>query len=168
MQLKKLIPLMIFSLKLAVVLIIIAATATSQTPIRNLYAAGVSYNLNAQPNVAGTALYSHYVAGPGTYAFTVIDVLPTTVKPFTVTNNIGVGLAQSMFTIGRASLFIPTTAGISWNGTNTGWQWTGGAAVAIHLKDNFYLIPTARFLKSSVSGGSGYQPIFGLEFGWGK
>lgn len=159
-----------FFLKFVMVFLILTPMALAQTqpPIRNLYATGVSYNFNAQPNIAGTALYAHYIASPGTYGFTVIDVLPNTVKPFTVTSNIGAGLAQKMFSVGRASLFMPTTAGISWSGSNTGWQWTGGAAVSISIKSNFYLIPTARFLKSSISDGSGYQPIFGVEFGFGK
>ena len=146
----------------------LALPCCAQTPIQNLYAAGASYNFNATPSVAGTALYAHYVAAPGTYAFTVIDVLPTTIKPFAVTNNVGMGLAQKMFTIGKVNLFMPTTAGVSWTGVNTGWQWTGGAAAAIPIGHNFYLVPTVRFLKSSVSGGSGYQPILGLNFGFGK
>jgi hypothetical protein len=140
----------------------------AQTPIQNLYAAGGSYNFNATPAVAGTALYAHYVADPGTYAFTVIDALPNNTKPFVVTTNVGMGIAQRVFTIGKVSLFMPTAAGISWTGTNTGWQWTGGAAATIPLKHNLYLMPTVRFLKSSVSGGSGYQPVIGLLFSFGQ
>ena len=143
-------------------------TLVPVTPLQNLYAVGGSYNVNASPSVAGTALYAHFVASPGTYAFTAIDVLPNTVKPFFVTSNIGVGLAQRMFSIGRVSLFMPTAAGVSWSGTNTGWQWTGGGAVTVSLNHSFFLVPTVRFLKSSVSGGSGYQPILGLSLGFGK
>src|ERR1035437_1836960 len=143
-------------------------TLVPVVPLQNLYAVGGSYNVDASPSVAGTALYAHFVTSPGTYAFTVIDVLPNTVRPFTVTSNIGVGLAQKMFSIGRVSLFMPTTAGVSWSGSNTGWQWTGGTAVTVSLNHGFYLVPTVRFLKSSVSGGSGYQSIFGSALGWGK
>lgn len=167
-QQKRRIHSMISFLKLATILLFATPALVAQTSIQNLYAVGVSYNINGQPSVAGTALYAHYVASPGTYAFTAIDVLPNTVKPFTVTSNIGVGLAQKMFSVGRASLFMPTTAGISWTGSNTGWQWTGGAAVSISLKSGMYIIPTVRFLKSSVSDGSGYQPIIGVSFGFGK
>ena len=159
---------MTFSLKVATALLIGTISALSQTPIQNFYGAGGSYNFNAQPNIAGTALYAHHITNTGTYAFTVIDVLPNTVKPFTITNNIGVGLAQKMFTFGKASLIMPTTAGISWSGTNTGWQWTGGGGVMVQVKDSFYVMPTVRFLKSSVSGGSGYEPILGVLFCWGK
>lgn len=146
----------------------ISVSCLAQTPIQNLYAAGASYNFNATPSVAGTALYAHYVASPGTYAFTVIDALPNTTKPFIVTSNIGVGLAQKMFSIGKVGMYMPTAAGISWTGTNTGWQWTGGAAVTIPISHNLYLMPTIRFLKSSVSGGSGYEPVVGILFGFGK
>jgi hypothetical protein len=149
-------------------LVIITSPIIAQTPILNFYGAGGSYNFNAQPNIAGTALYAHYITSPGTYAFTVIDVLPNTVKPFTVTSNIGAGLAQKIFTIGKASLIMPTTAGISWSGTNTGWQWTGGGGVMVQVKDSFYVMPTVRFLKSSISDGSGYEPVLGVLFCWGK
>ena len=144
----------------------------SQTPapgnLQNLYAAGASYSVNAIPGVAGTGLYAHLIADTGTYAFTAVDALPNTVKPFTVTTNIGAGIAQKVTTLGKVGIYIPTAAGISWSGTNTGWQWNGGAAAAIPLKNGYYLMPTVRFLKSSVSGGTGYQPIIGMLLGWGK
>ena len=137
--------------------------------ITNLYAAGSSYSVNATPSVAGTGLYAHLISdGSGTYAFTAVDALPSTVRPFTVTTNIGAGIAQKIVSFGKATVYMPTGAGISWSGTNTGWQWNGGAVVTIPLKNGYYLMPTARFLKSSVSGGTGYQPIVGLLFGWGK
>src|ERR1039457_6907510 len=160
----------VFALILCVMFcnIVMAQTPPPTPPIINLYAAGVSYNINGQPSIAGTAMYAHYIVSPGTYTFDVIDVLPNTIKPFSVTSNIGMGLAQKMFSIGRVNIFMPTAAGISWSGANTGWQWTGGVAVTVHLKTGSYLVPTVRFVKSSVSGGSGYQPIIGVAYGWGK
>jgi hypothetical protein len=152
----------------AVLALAMIPPCSAQTPVQNLYALGGSYNVNAQPSVAGTVMYAHYVAAPGTYAFTVIDALPNTIKPYTVTSNIGIGLAQKMFSIGRVSLYVPTTAGVSWSGANTGWQWTFGGAGTIPIKRGFYLVPMVRLLKSSVSGGSGYQVIAGLTVGWGK
>lgn len=143
-------------------------TTTASTGVQNLYGAGMSYSVNASPAVAGTALYAHQVNTSGTYAFTAVDATPATLKPFTVTSNIGVGVAQKITTFGKVSIFMPTSAGISWSGTNTGWQWNGGAVATIPLKNGYYLMPTVRFLKSSVSAGSGYQPIIGLLFGWGK
>jgi hypothetical protein len=143
-----------------------AQTATPD--IQNLYAAGGSYSVNASPSVAGTALYAHALNVSGTYAFTAVDALPNTMKPFTVTTNIGAGIAQKVFTLGNVPVYVPTAAGISWSGTNTGWQWNGGALVAIKVKGNYYLMPSLRFMKSSVSNGTGYQPIFGLLIGWGK
>jgi hypothetical protein len=161
-------------LKLASLLIFGSALAVAQTPppysipVKNLYAAGVSYNVNAKPSISGTTMYGHLITAPGTYGFVVMDVLPNTTKPFTVTSNIGAGVAQKMFSIGRASLIMPTTAGVSWTGSNTGWQWTGGLAVPIYLKSNLFLVPTFRYIKSSVSNGTGYQPIIGLAIGFGK
>ena len=187
---------MIFSLKLATLLLICSSiTVFAQTPsvpdapvpepkpdifvppvspinapipIQNIYAFGGSYNFNTSPKFSGTALYGHLVVSPGTYFFTLVDVVPTTTKPYTVTNNVGVGLAQKMFSIGRVDLVIPTTAGVSWTGLNVGWQWNGGFAFVIHLNHNLYLIPTARYLRSNVSNNSGTQPIIGMEFGFGK
>ncbi len=148
-------------------------TPAPPTPaqIQNIYAAGGSYSVNAQPAAAGTALYAHNLntgAALPTFAFTVVDASPTTVKPFTVTTNVGAGIAQQLAAVGKLQVFLPTAAGISWSGSNTGWQWNGGALISIHLKGQYYLMPSVRFLKSSVSGGSGYQPIIGLLFAWGQ
>lgn len=143
-------------------------TPPPPAPIQNFYAAGASYSVNATPAVAGTALYAHLVADTGTYAFTAIDALPNTLQPFTVSTNVGVGIAQKVFTLGKVPIYVPTAAGISFNGSNTGWQWSGGAAATIRLKGQYFLMPTVRFLKSSVSNGTGYQPIIGLLFGWGQ
>lgn len=144
-----------------------AAPAPAPSPLQNLYAAGASYNLGASPAVAGTGLYAHLVASTGTYAFTAVDVLPATIKPFTVNTNFGVGVAQQVATIAKIPIYIPSSAGISFNGANTGWQWNAGALAAFKLKSGYYLMPTVRLVKSSV-GGSGYQPIIGLLVGWGQ
>lgn len=144
---------------------------TVQGPIQNIYAAGVSGSINATPPVAGTALYAHLLsADAGTYAFTVWDALPNTYKPFTVTTNVGIGIAQKAFSIGKYPIIVPTSAGIQWTGKNTGWQYNFGATTLIRLSPNkdYYLMPTVRVLKGSVSGGSGLQPIIGLNFAWGK
>lgn len=151
--------------------LLLASVAFGQTPanVTNLYAAGVSYNHGATPQIAGTGLYARLIAdGSGTYAFTVVDVLPNDVKPFTVTTNMGVGIAQKMFTIGKVPIFVPTSAGISVNGSNTGWQWSTGALASIKVKGNFRILPNVRLEKSSVSNGTGYQPIVGVLFGWGQ
>lgn len=155
----------------------VGTVSPAPAPIQNLYGAGASYNFGATPAVAGTALYAHLltttdangqVSNTGTYAFTAVDALPTSISPFNVTTNIGVGVAQKVATFGKIPVYMPAAAGISWKGTNTGWQWNGGVIAAIHLKSNYYIMPSVRFLKSSVSDGSGYQPIVGVLFGWGQ
>lgn len=147
----------------------VSQTAPAPVQLTNIYAAGVSFNAPATPRVAGTALYARLVSpDTHTYAFTAVDALPTSTNPFTVTTNIGAGIAQKAFTVGKLDVYVPTAAGISFTGTNTGWQWNTGALVAIPLKHNMYLMPTVRVVKSSVSNGDGYQPIIGVLFGWGN
>jgi hypothetical protein len=142
-----------------------AQTDTSPT---NLYAAGISYNAGASPAIAGTGLWAHKVADTGTYAFTAVDALPTSTKPLVVNTNFSAGVAQKVLTIGKVPIFIPTSAGISYNGSNTGWAWTTGALASIRVKDKFRICPNVRLVKSSVSNGEGYQPVVGILFGWGE
>lgn len=138
----------------------------------NFAAAGVSYLAGGSgvSSVAGTGLYARLLSSSaGSYAFTVIDAVPQTVHPFVVGTNIGVGLAQYVFSIGRAAIYVPTAAGVSWSGTNTGWNWSTGAMASIPPKAGSHarILPSVRMVKSSVSGNSGYQVIVGLAFGWG-
>ena len=156
---------------LALSLLLACAVAFGQTASlpTNVYAGGISFNSAASPRIAGTGLYARLVNdGSGTYAFTVFDALPATVHPFTVTSNVGAGVAQKLFSIGKVPIFVPLAAGISWNGSNTGWQWNGGAMASIRIKNSWHIYPNVRVLKSSVSGGSGYQPIVGLLIGFQK
>jgi hypothetical protein len=137
-----------------------AQTPAAPTPTQNFYAAGVSYNNGASPSVAGTGLYAHLLpTGTNTYAFTVADILPTSYKPFTVTSNFGVGVAQKLFSVGKVDLYVPTSAGISFTGTNTGWSWTTGVIAPVTVKGNWGIAPAVRLIKSNVPGGQGYQPI---------
>lgn len=158
----------------AILALLFAMPAFAQTApapqIQNVYAAGVSWNQSATPAVAGTALYAHALDSSGTYAFTAIDILPTSTKPFTVTTNIGVGVAQKIFSIGKIPIFVPTTAGVSWSGTNTGWAWSTGGLASIKLgkKSSWHMFPMFRVARSNVSSGSGVQPIIGIAFGWGQ
>jgi len=154
---------------IALCLLVFAVPSRAQS-ITNLYAAGVSYNSAGTPAIAGTALYAHQLGDTGTYAFTAVDALPTSFKPFVVTTNISAGVAQKVFSLGKVPIFVPTSAGVSFNGTNTGWAWSTGALASIKLgaKSNWRIFPTVRIAKSSVSNGTGYQPIVGILFGWGQ
>lgn len=159
---------------LSLILILFFATlAFAQTPAEplpaNVYAAGLSVAPGGSPAVAGTGLYARLVSNDtGTYAFTVVDALPASVKPFTVTTNFGIGVAQKLVTIGKVNVFVPTAAGITYAGGNTGFQWSGGVMASIKYKEHYRIMPNVRFVKSAVSNGSGYQPVFGLMFGWGQ
>lgn len=155
--------------KLLLAVLLLSLSALAQTPLTSIYAGGVSFNSSASPRVAGTGLYAHSVDSFGTYAFTVVDVLPNTVKPFTVTSNFSVGAAQKVFTFGKVPIYVPTSAGISYNGTNTGWAWSTGAMASVKVgKKGFHLFPAVRVVKSSVSNGTGYQPIATIMFGFGQ
>ena len=147
----------------------VSITPTVTLPT-NLYGAGVSYSPGGSPAVAGTGIYARLLVDSGTYAFTVADVLPNTMKPFTVTTNMGVGIAQRIATIGTVPVYIPTSAGISYTGSNTGWSWTTGVMAVFDVKNhpNLKLMPNVRLAKSSVSNGTGYQPILGFLVGWGQ
>lgn len=154
---------------LAVAVLCSAPQARAQD-VANLYLAGGSYSPGASPAFAGTALYAHQINSSGTFAFSLIDAVPSTLRPFTVTTNIGVGVAQRVATIAGYPVFVPTAAGISYTGSNTGWAWSTGAGVPFRVKPNgqWFVMPSVRILKSSVSGGSGYQPIVGVLFGFGQ
>lgn len=142
--------------------------ATAQGP-QNIYGAGVSYSVNAKPSVAGTAMYSYKLTDSNTYFTTTFDVLPNTIRPFTVSSNVGAGVAQKVATIANHNIYCLSTAGVSWTGSNTGWQFNGGCATAFKVgTQGFSIVPTFRFLKSNVTNGTGYQPVFGLLYVWGK
>ena len=154
-------------MKIIALAIVLACAMRAQTAPSNIYAAGASWNQNASPQIAGSALYARAVSD-STYAFTVVDVLPTTMKPITVTTQFGAGVAQKVLTINSVRIYVPTSAGVSYNGQNTGWAWsTGGMAVAT-VSGNWRIMPNVRVVKSSVSNGTGYQLIAGVMFGWGQ
>ena len=140
----------------------------------NLYAAGASYNSGASQPVAGNAMYAKLVSqSAGTYGFTMLDILPITTKPFTVSTNVSAGIAQKILNFQGVSFYAPTSAGISLTGSNTGWTWTSGILADYNIKKNgtataFHVMPNVRWLKSSVSNGSDYQLIGGLMVGWGS
>ena len=152
-------------MKLTILFLLAAGLMFGQTA--NVAAVGVSVNPGATPAVAGTGLWARLISGQGTYAFTVVDALPATVKPFTVTTNISAGIAQKVYTIKGIDLIVPTAAGVSWTGTNVGWSWNAGGMAAIKV-GQARVLPNVRFLKSSVAGaGAGYSVIVGCLFGIG-
>jgi hypothetical protein len=148
--------------------VLFCLSAAAQPNPANVYAAGVSYSPGGSPTVAGTALYARSVDTSGTYAFTVLDALPISVKPFSVDTAVAAGVAQRVFSLGNVGVYVPTAAGISYMGTHTGWQWSTGALLSIPIKGNWSIMPNARLLKSSVSDNAGYQIIGGLMVSWGK
>jgi hypothetical protein len=143
-------------------------TATPAADLTNIYGLGASWNPGGSPAIAGTALYAHGIGNTGTYAFTVLDALPNTTKPFTVTTNVGVGVAQKLLTLGSVPIYGTTATGVAWSGANAGWQYNLGAAalIGISKNKNYFIMPTGRVLKSTINGG--YSPIIGVEFVFGN
>jgi hypothetical protein len=148
-------------------LLAVSAIAQNEPTHNNFAAAGVSYNQGATPSIAGTGLYARRISEAGTYAFTAVDALPTTLRPVTVTTQFSTGIAQRIVTMGKVEVYIPTSAGISYSGTNTGWAWTTGAMAVIPVGAVWRILPNVRMVKSSISAGEGYQLIGGVLFGWG-
>jgi hypothetical protein len=163
------------AISLLLSLCVLAAIAAAQTPTPtplpepdNAYMGGVTVNPGASPAVAGTGIYARRVA-EGTFAFTVIDALPTTVKPFTVVTNVGIGVAKRVLTIAGIPIYVPASGDISWTGNHVGWAWSTGGLAWIPLgKRGWAIAPQCRLLKSSISGGSGYGVMGGVLLGWGK
>jgi hypothetical protein len=152
----------------------ITALAQTATLPTNLYAAGASYNNGATQPIAGTALYARLTSSDaGTYAFTALDILPISKKPFTVSTNISAGVAQKVFSFNGVNFFTPVSAGLTVTGSNTGWNWTSGVLADYNIKKagkatQYHILPNVRWIKSSVSNGSDYQLIAGVLFGWGQ
>ena len=149
---------------------ILASAQTATTLPANVYSVGGSFNSGGTPQYAATALYAKLVSNDSkTYAITVVDILPISKSPFTVTTNIGAGVAQKILTIGSVNFWIPTTAGITITGTNTGWDWTGGVLGDYQIKKagvgtSSHIQPFVRYVKSSVSNGDGYKIIGGFLY----
>lgn len=146
----------------------VAPVSSPSVGISNLYGLGVSYNNGGSPSIAATALYAHAANTVGTYAFGVMDVIPTSYKPFTVTTSVGAGVAQKVATIGSVPIFIPAATGITFTGTNTSWTWNTGAIAVVQIKPSIYALPMVRIAKITVGNNTAYQPIVGVLFGWGK
>jgi hypothetical protein len=172
----------------AVIALILAGYAAAAqapptpTPYNNIYAFGVSYNNASSPSVDGTALYARLVAANTsststaagtttssypTYAFTALDILPVSIKPFEVSTNMSVGVAQRIFNFNNVNFFIPVSAGPAITGTNVGWNWTSGILADIPITKggkptNWGIMPNVRWLQTNINGGSVYQLTGGI------
>ena len=139
----------------------------------NLYAVGGSWNQSASSvtsqQYAATVMYARSQTERGTYAFTALDLVPTSVAPITLTTQTSVGIAQRVLAVGGWNIYATAASGPSWTGTNTGWAWIAGgmASKAIGTK-GWRIMPNIRTIKSSVNGNSGVQLIIGVMAGYGS
>jgi len=128
-------------------------------------AAGANFNQYSAPQISGSLLYAHRVAGD-TFSFSLVDVVSKTVKPFTVQTAISTGVAQHLVDVGRGHVYAVTTVGLAAGAENIGGAWTGGGAVIVPLgARGWAIILSARTLKTSLAG---WQGMYGLGLGWGK
>lgn len=153
-------------LALSLCLLVFGASAQTTTPAADtdIFGAGATFN----GSFAFTGLYARLVAND-TYAFTVADAVPTGVKPAVTTDvSVSVGVARRFATIGSTKFYIPTAAGPTFSGKNTGWNWSTGLLASVPIgSGGFRLMPNVRVLKSSISE-NGYSWMGGFMFGWGK
>ncbi|MEZ2347410.1 hypothetical protein [Terriglobus sp. RCC_193] len=135
----------------------------------DIYGFGVSANPGQTPSVSGTALWAHSLNGSGTYAGTIVDFLPETIKPIVVSTNVGAFVAQKVATVKGHDIFATGSTGIAVTGAHTGWNYTGGGAIFFKLpQPNWFLSANVRFSKSTVSGANAFQLIPGVQLNWGK
>jgi hypothetical protein len=128
-------------------------------------AAGANFNQYSAPQISGSLLYAHRVAGD-TFSFSLVDITSKTVRPFTVQTAISTGVAQHLVDVGRGHVYAVTTVGLAAGAENVGGAWTGGGAVIVPLgARGWAVIFSARTLKTSLAG---WQGMYGLGVGWGK
>jgi hypothetical protein len=151
-------------LLLLCVICAICGSAFAQAPSQ-FVAAGVSWNQYAAPQISGSLLYAHRVAG-NTFSFSLVDITSKSVRPFTVQTSISTGLGQHMLDVGRGQVYAVTTVGLAAGAENVGGAWTGGGAVVVPVgKRGLAVMFSARTLKTSLAG---WQGMYTGWIGWGK
>jgi len=125
---------------------------------------GVSYNQSGSPSIAGTGIYAKELTS-GLWSFSLLDVIPTSTAPVTLTTQLSTGIGQRLFTVKSWQIFAPTTTGITWTGSNTGWTWTSGLMGIREIKGRL-VMPNVRWIKSTTNNNSSYQCVAGVMIGW--
>ena len=130
----------------------------------NIYAFGPTFNPNASPFVSGTMMYGRLMDGAkGTYAVGVVDAVPTTTAPVTVTTTASAGVAQLFLNNGKLKLFATTSAGLSYTSTNAGYGYALGGMATYDINAKYAIGFGGRLYKSNISN-SGDQPTLSVEF----
>jgi hypothetical protein len=133
-------------------------------PFRDVVAMGAAWNQQAAPQINGMLVYATRIA-EGLYSFNLVDITPSTYKPFTITTNITIGLAQYMRTVGPARIYTVATAGVGAGGNTAGLAWTAGGVAMVPVgKKGLCLLLSVRALKNTMSD---FQGVYGIAIGWG-
>ena len=142
----------------------------AQTMPTTLYGVGMAGSPYATPPVAGMGLFAKQITGT-TYSATLFQVIPNNQQKFTVTSNVGTGIAQQLFVIPgtKYAVYGMATGGISWQSSNVGLSFNGAATVPLrYKKSNWYALPFVGWNKSAVANGTGYQLTAGTIVSWGN
>ena len=132
---------------------------------QNVVGLGVSFNQMNKASVAGSAMYAHRLTTTGSqWSFSSFDVIPLPTNPYLALTSITTGVAQDLGHIGKLAIVLPLAAGVTSNGTNTGWGWTSALILSYPI-GRWRIMPNIRVNKTSVGQGAGPQMTFGLMIG---
>jgi hypothetical protein len=132
---------------------------------QNVVGLGVSFNQMNRASLAGSLMYAHRLTTTGKqWSFSSFDIVPLPTNPYISMTSITTGMAQEMGRIGKLVIILPIAAGISSNGSNTGWGWTSALLLSYPV-GRWRIMPNVRVNKTSVGQGAGPQMTFGVMIG---
>ena len=135
------------------------------TLAQNVVGLGVSFNQMNRASLAGSLMYAHRLTTTGRqWSFSSFDVIPLPTNPYISMTSVTTGVAQEMGCIGKLCIVLPLAAGITSNGTNTGWGWTSALLLSYPI-GHWRIMPNVRVNATSVGHGAGPQMTFGVMIG---
>lgn len=151
------------------ILLFIGISLFAQTPVlpTNHIDGGIFYNTYTHPGISGWGAYSHKV-GDSTYSYSLVDVLPGSLKPFNPKITTTSGLSQLVTTVlGDVTIWAYGTIGLTSSvgaSTPVGASGAGGFIAVKPLKNGY----TLDFPVRVIAGTGPPQYVFGIGLGWGK
>ena len=150
-------------LTLALLAANIAPAFAQDTPATHI-TAGIFYNPQATPQIAGWGGFANRIAG-GTYSFTAFGIDHVTAKPFSVQTTAVTGIAQSIGTVSGFRLYGLATTGAAVTDKSIGYAVNGGTLAVKPLKNGFTLDVPFQVKYTSIGGAA---VSVGVGIGWGK
>jgi hypothetical protein len=110
-------------------------------------------------------MYAHRLTATGRqWSFSSFDVIPLPTNPYITMTSITTGVAQEIGHLGKLVVVLPVAAGITTNGTNTGWGWTSALLLSYPIS-HWRIMPNIRVNNTSVGQHSSPQMTFGIMIG---